>query len=224
MHRFSFLIFSCIAFPYVTYSADLGIVAHTFSVREEGFTEMIKRKLSMINLEELQKKLIKKAKERVKTPKPVEGIYPAENDRVFHHMPIYEIDEDIYLPCGKLLYSKGHQINMLDHQPLLRRVIFIDARINEQVEWLKEFALTPLSYDGKKIEDRILLIGGSVFDVKEKLDPALSANVYFDQLGEVSTGWNIKATPSVVTQEKRFLKIQEIALERDKKENYYGKK
>ncbi len=91
-------------------------------------------------------------------------------------------------------------------------MFFVDGRNNEQIEWLKEQLKTPSpKVKNQIIEDRVILVGGSVFKIKEELGEETHADkVYFDQAGELSFKFGIKASPAVVVQEGLALKIEEI--------------
>jgi hypothetical protein len=58
-------------------------------------------------------------------------------------------------------------------------------------------------------EDRVILIGGSVFKLKEELSDTHADKVYFDQSGELITKFGIKASPAIVVQEGLQIKIEE---------------
>ena len=93
---------------------------------------------------------------------------------------------------------------------LNRRMFFIDSRELSQVAWLKEQLNTPLPDQKEPVEDRIILVGGRVFKLKDELGEAHADKVYFDQHGELSSKFGIKASPAVVEQENLMIKITEI--------------
>ena len=115
-------------------------------------------------------------------------------------------------------------MNPLDHMDLGRRMLFVDARVKAEVEWLKMQILDAAkvkerdqnqNISGLNMEDRIILVGGSVFKLKDELEllgEVHREKVYFDQAGELTSKFGIKATPAVALQEGRFLKIEEINL------------
>ena len=69
-----------------------------------------------------------------------------------------------------------------------------------------------LSDQKEPIEDRIILVGGSVFKLKEELGKEHENKIYFDQQGELTTKFNIKASPAVAVQDRLRLKIEEVKL------------
>ena len=204
-------------FSTTSFAVNLGSISHTFPVIEEGFVAMIKRKLGNVDIASERLKMENIARDRIENPPAVEGIVRATQNKTFYYDPTYTLEEDVVLPCGKVLYTAGTKVNPLDHMDLDRRMLFVDARVKTEVEWLKEQILGAETQEGKdkKIEDRIILIGGSVFKLQDELEllgVEHREKVYFDQAGELTSKFGIKATPAVALQEGRFLKIVEVSL------------
>ena len=204
-------------------AVNLGSISHTFPVVEEGFVAMIKRKLGNVDISSERLKMERIARDRIENPPAVEGIKPATQDRVFYYDPTYTLEEDAVLPCGKVLYKAGTKVNPLDHMDLARRMLFVDARVKAQVEWVKEQIQDTAKREekDKNIEDRIILIGGSVFKLQDELEllgVEHREKVYFDQAGELTGKFEIKATPAIAQQEGRTLKIEEVRIKANNKQ------
>ena len=201
-------------------AVNLGSISHTFPVIEEGFVAMIKRKLGNVDIEQERLKMKRIARDRIENPQAVENIVRATQDKIFYYDPTYTLEEDVVLPCGKVLYTAGTKVNPLDHMDLDRRMLFVDARVKAQVEWVKKQILDAAKRqdnDTKRdaIEDRIILVGGSVFKLKDELELIGAEHrekVYFDQAGELTSKFGIKATPAVAQQEGSVLKIEEMSI------------
>ena len=191
---------------------DLGKLGNTFKIEEEAFTQMMKRKLAEIDMEAEREKMKKIAIDRVENPVPVIGITGAGENRTFYFDPTYRLDEDAVLPCGKVLHKAGTTVNPLEHMDLNRRLFFIDSREATQVEWLQEQLNNPLPEQKEPVEDRIILVGGSVFKLKEELGQKHEDKVYFDQSGELTTRFGIKHSPAIAVQEELKIRIDEINL------------
>ena len=116
------------------------------------------------------------------------------------------------LPYGKVLHKAGTTVNPLEHMDLNRRLFFIDSREATQVEWLQEQLNNPLPEQKEPVEDRIILVGGSVFKLKEDLGQKHEDKVYFDQSGELTTRFGIKHSPAIASQEGLKIRIDEINL------------
>jgi conjugal transfer pilus assembly protein TraW len=194
--------------PLATLAKDFGKAGSTFEIKEEGFLEMIYRKLKQLDLEKEQQKMQKIVVKKVETPNPVVGIEKATKNRSFTYDPTYTLEEDIYLPDGKVLHAKGTKINPLDQISMTKRLVFIDARDGEQIDWFKKQA----SRGNFRENDKLILVAGRPFEVSKELE----REVYFDQHGQLTTKFGIKAVPAVVAQERKddkVLQVSEIVLE-----------
>ena len=176
---------------------------------------MIQRKLAGLDLKKEEEKMHKIAEERAKNPTPVSGLLLAKKTREFWHNPTYIVSKDIILPNGDVLYKAGESVNPLKPSEdsevvqLNRRLFFIDERIGGQVKWLKEQLKQGLVENKEEVEDKIILVGGSPFRLQDKV----GQEVYFDQSGELTTKFGIKAIPAFVVQDGVNLKIVEVAVD-----------
>lgn len=216
----------------VSLSADaknFGIKGHTYQIIEQPFLQMIDERLKKVDMQKEQVKMTSIVKDRVRNPRAVEGLKPATKNRIFYFDPTYILEEDAVLPCGRVLHKAGTKINPLEHMDLNRRLFFIDSREPGQIGWLKgqlasnnkTSASRPSSKkpmnnsiveQEEPIEDRIILVGGSVFKLKEDLSIEYQDKVYFDQDGELTTRFGIKSSPAVAMQDGLMLRIEEIKL------------
>lgn len=197
-------------------ATDFGVMGQTFNIEEESFVVMMKKRLDRVDMEVEKQKIQAKAKEQVENPLPVSGISNATEDKVFYFDPTYTLDKDMVLPCGKIIHKAGTKVNPLEHIDLNRRLFFIDSREEAQIVWLKEQLNNQLliKEQTEQVEDRIILIGGSVFKLKELLGKEHEDKVYFDQAGELTKKFNITHIPAVLTQEGKYLKIVETSIGR----------
>lgn len=191
---------------------DFGNRGANYPVAEESILLMFQKKLGALDLKKEEERMRRIAEERVKNPAPVSGIVPAKETREFWHDPTYILTEDAVLPCGRVLYKAGTRVNPLDYMNLDRRLFFIDGREEKQVEWLRGQLLPDSSSFDKKIEDRIILVGGSPPEIQDKL----GFEVYFDQGGELTTRFGIRGSPAVAEQAGKNLKIVEVAVDAEK--------
>lgn len=204
------------------FAVDFGKRGTSFDIYEEGFLEMIARKLNRINLAAENEKMEKIAKNRIINPAPVPGIQPAIKDREFYFDLTYVVTKDVKLPDGETLYKAGTSVNPLDYTDFDRRLYLIDARVDKQIKWLKSKLANNENHKLRKasidepskfkqkaeIENRIILIGGSPL----KLEEELGQKIYFDQAGEITSKTDIRATPAILEQEGKMIRIREIAL------------
>ena len=196
----------------ITFAKDFGTQGHIYQITEQEFLQMIAERLNKIDIKKEQEKMQRVVRDRVQNPRAVEAVKPAAATRSFYFDPTYTLDQDVVLPCGKILHKAGTKVNPLEHMDLNRRLLFIDARKIEQVKWLREELDKPLPDQKEPVEDRVILVGGSPSTLKELLKDEHKHKVYFDQGGELTTRFGITGSPAVVVQEGLRLKIDEIKL------------
>ena len=207
---------------------DFGVKGYLFQIEERPFLQMIDERLQKVDMEKEKKKMQAITKDRVENPRALEGISNADEDRSFYWDPTIVVEKDIILPCGKLLHKAGTKLNPLDHENFDRRLFIIDAREQRQVDWLKiklkeniaaekhkifEEVGHSKQTEMRKIEDRIILVGGRPFDLQEELkEEGIDTTVYFDQIGEITNRFGIQYTPALAYQEKDKIRIDQFHL------------
>ena len=193
---------------------DFGKQGTSFEVKEEGFIAMIKRKLSGLNMEEQERKMQELAKRKVEEPTAVAGITRAKKQTSHSFDPSYVLDQDIYLPSGKLLYAAGTKVNPLDHMSWEGKLVFIDSRDRQQVEWVRESYLQePKSKkESEEKSAKIILVAGRPLELERELEK----EIYFDQFGELTSKFNIAHVPATVEQEEKYLRITEVYIGEEK--------
>ncbi|MFU7501964.1 MAG: conjugal transfer protein TraW [Candidatus Tisiphia sp.] len=223
------LLIICLAFSHVTIAKDFGKQAATFEIKEEGFVSMMQRKLQSLNLAEHQQKMQDLARKKIEEPAAIVGISKATKTISYSFDPSYVLDQDVVLPCGKLLYARGTKVNPLDYMSWDGKLIFIDGQDASQIAWVKDNYLEEiLSNSRAVVEDnlselnkehvknagnasnsdgtKIVLTGGRLLELEREI----GSPIYFDQAGELTTKFNISYVPAIVEQEGKYLKITEI--------------
>lgn len=212
----------------VAVAKDFGKQGATFEIKEEGFVAMMQRKLKGVNLAEHEQKMKDLARKKVEEPTPVLGITRATRTVSHSFDPSYVLGEDVFLPCGKLLYPAGTRVNPLDHMEWGGRMVFIDGRDSAQIAWAKDnYLKTDETFD--KNEDKlrqnlsiqntdnaahisassdtkIILTGGRPLELEREVGNP----IYFDQFGELTNKFNIAHVPAIVEQDGKYLKVTEI--------------
>ena len=184
-----------------SFSRDLGVYGHTFSIKEEDLLEYIQKKAKDSSIVSQ----IEQYKERILQPASVKGIEQAKEHRVFTYNPLLRISRDIKDHRDRIIVKKGTEINPLREMKLKENLIFFDGTKKEHIDWAQTL--------GK--EFKWVLVNGKPIDLEEKfLRP-----VYFDQFGFLTHKLGIRAVPAKVTQSKEVLKIEEIPLEKVFDEN-----
>ncbi|NBT86446.1 MAG: type-F conjugative transfer system protein TraW [Alphaproteobacteria bacterium] len=208
MQRFSYLFIFTIVFLPMTqaeFLKDYGVVGTTFVILEEDLLEVIESKLKKIEeeggLQKHQNKIAVEIQEKIKRPKPVEGVEHATQARSFTYDPSITVLYDLKDHQGKVFHAKGTKVNPLDYKSLTKPLLFIDGDDGPQVEWA--IGLQPVSL--------IILTNGSPFELMKKLD----SPVYFDQEGVLVKKLGIQQVPAKVTQQEKYLLIEEISLHKE---------
>jgi conjugal transfer pilus assembly protein TraW len=200
---------------------DFGKQGTTFEIKEEGFVAMMQRKLKGVNLAEHEQKMKDLARKRVEEPTAILGITRATKTISHSFDPSYVLDQDVFLPCGKLLYAIGTTVNPLDHMEWNGRIVFIDGRDSSQIAWVKDNYLKSKSVNDENLSNqnkdntantfassdtKIILTGGKPLE----LESEVGHPVYFDQFGELTSRFNIAHVPAIVEQDGKYLKVTEI--------------
>ena len=223
------LLIICLAFSHVAIAKDFGKQGATFEIKEEGFVSMMQRKLQSLNLAEYQQKMQDLARKKVEEPVAIAVIGKATKTISHNFDPSYVLDQDVVLPCGKLLYPRGTRVNPLDYMSWDGKLVFIDCRDEKQIAWVKDDYLEEmLSNSRVAVEDnlselnkehaknagnasnsdgtKIVLTGGRPLELEREI----GSPIYFDQAGELTTKFNISYVPAIVEQEGKYLKVTEI--------------
>ena len=209
------------------FAKDFGKRGAIFEIKEEGFVAMMQRKLKGVNLAEHEQRMQDLARQRVEEPTPVFGVTRARETVSHSFDPSYVLGEDVFLPCGKLLYPAGTRVNPLDYMEWGGRMVFIDGRDSTQMAWAKDNYLTTEAFDknGPKLpqglddqnegntanrsissDTKIILTGGRPLELERELEHP----IYFDQFGELTGRFNIGHVPAIVEQDGKYLKVTEI--------------
>ena len=213
---------------------DFSKQGTTFEINEEGFVSMMQRKLKDVNLAEHEQKMQDLAKKRVEEPTAIQDITRATKTISHSFDPSYVLDQDVFLPCGKLLYASGTRVNPLDHMEWNGKIVFIDGRDRSQIAWVKDNYLKPKSANDKNEEElpqnlssqnkdnvghtttsldtKIILTGGRPLEVEREVGNL----IYFDQFGELTSRFNIAHVPAIVEQEGKYLKVTEVNIDGNK--------
>lgn len=208
MQLFCYLFVFTIAFLSRTQAEllkDHGVVGNTFEILEEDLLEVIESKLKKIeeegSLQKYQNNIAAEIQEKIKRPKPVEGVPHTTKTRSFIYDPSISVPYDLKDHQGKVFHAKGTKVNPLDYKSLTKPLLFIDGDVGPQVKWAI----------GQQPASLIILTNGSPFELMKKLDRP----VYFDQEGTLTKKLGIQQVPAKVTQQDKLLLIEEISLHKE---------
>ena len=169
---------------------DFGIRGHTFKVEEQS--EMF-QSAKPVELDG------NKIAREVESPKPIDGITEATQNRSFTFKPIYTAHEDIKDGKGKIIVKKGTTVNPLDKVKPSSDLVFIEGTNKEHVKWA-----TTLEAPCKWV-----LVNGNPLELEKQHDRP----VYFDQQGLYTKKLGIKRVPAIVSAQDNHLLIREVCIE-----------
>ncbi len=190
--------------PLECFANDLGVVGKTFPIRESDFLKVLQRRVLQLAhtgyLRRLQTAMRNQTYQIANRPTPVAGITRTETIRTWNYDPSITMVQDIRAPDGSLIVKAGTRYNPLNKITFDETLIFYNADDLSQVIWAEKL-------DQKlKGHDKLILVNGSVLSQLH----LLKKPVYFDQLGRLTTRFNIKHVPATVAQEGLRLKVREV--------------
>lgn len=188
---------------------DLGVYGEVFPIQEKSLLQVIQTKLHGLKesgaLETHQKIIADTTKHKVMHPEPVAGVHRTIKPRSFMYDPSITVPYDLKDQNGQVFQHKGTKVNPLDTHSFKSPFLFVDGDDVEQVAWaLKEHQLA-----ANNQKPKIILVKGAPFDLSKELN----IPVYFDQSGALTKKFRIGQVPARVSQQDKFLKIDELILE-----------
>ena len=151
-------------------------------------------------LARLQKEAVDQAKHSIENPKPVKGLARVEKARVFYLDPTVRVPRTITDPNGNVIAEAGKTINPLDYVNLPKNMLFFDGTDPAQVR--KASALMQ-HYNGQV---KAILVNGQPLEMSRQW----KTQVYFDQGGILVRKLGLVRVPSLVSQEGKRLRIDEL--------------
>ncbi len=182
---------------------DLGVRGATWPVAEPDLLDAIAARLEALRdagaFERWEAEAKTRARAHLEAPPRVPGIGPATEDRSRRLDPAVTVARDLAAPDGTVLAKAGTRVNPLDHVRLSRPLLLVDGTRAAEVAWALRYP-APAT---------LVLVAGRPL----ALARAHRRPVFFDQGGAVARRFQVRATPSVVTQEGRWLRVVEVALD-----------
>lgn len=193
-------------FSNLLFAKDLGVRGPVYEIAEENLLLVIQRKFQEMQQNDqwakIQQSIQDKAAEQIKAPEAVKGLTSAKQSRRWSYDPTWTLSQPIYDLKGRLIAKEGQKINPLDFIPLTEILVFIDATIEKEIQYLERMLFS------EEKEVKVIFVNGSVADCVKRLN----SPIYFDQKGQITTRWGIKHTPAIVRQQGKVLALEEIAL------------
>ena len=179
---------------------DLGVRGETWAIAEPDLLQVLEARLHELEqsgaMAAIEDEARARVRARIEAPEPVAGIASAVTFRSRLVDPSVVLDRDVRLPDGTLLAAAGTRLNPLEHMPLSRDLLFIDARRDVEVGWA-------LGHAGSST---IVLLAGRPLDLMRRHRRPF----YFDQNGRLAARYGLAATPVLLEQEGLQLRITEV--------------
>ncbi|WP_436659792.1 type-F conjugative transfer system protein TraW [Acinetobacter sp. P1(2025)] len=200
---FKFVCILLVALSSVVHAKNFGTFGETYPVKEVSFIEAIQKKMQALvdngEWDKYRKEYTEKTLDGLKRPKGTQLPHVLTTQTRYVD-PSIILEMDIKLPDGKYLARRGDRINPLKQSNMSRPIAFIDGDEPKQVAWA-------LAEHKKNPRVTIMLVNGSWYELSVKN----KTKFWFDQTGEFINRFDIKRTPSLVTQDGLRLRVDEVA-------------
>jgi conjugal transfer pilus assembly protein TraW len=184
----------------------LGVIGQTYEIAEPSMLESIHSKLKAAadngELAKIEDDM--KARFIAYANRPGGVSLPRTKEhKVRYFDPTVRFAQSIKDHEGNVLWPAGTTVNPLDYISLSQQWIFFNADDPEQLAW----AQTYLKRYPEQV--RLILTQGAVLKLMEIWDMRL----YFDQGGRLVKHFGIESLPSVISQDGKRLRIDEVVPE-----------
>ena len=176
----------------------------TYPIVERDAIEMILAKLKGMRdsgeMAKIESRMKEKVEKSVMSPAPVAGITNVSKPNIRYFDPTWVLNADIYDALGNRIAVKGTKVNPLDVKPVKKKMYFFDGRDLAQVT-------LALKLSEQYGSDFLPILTAGDW---RSLSNQLQQPVYFDQQGSITQRLTITAVPSLVQQEGKQMKIEEL--------------
>jgi len=193
----------CLTVPAM--AQNLGVHGQLWDIQEEDAVGYMKRRADEMvkngDVKKAQDEAAKKIKDQILHQPAVPGYKVATASITRYFDPTVSLEKSMIDAKGKMIFPAGTKINPFKYGGLSKRIIVIDARIPDQVAFA-------ISEKKKHPRDLVVLVAGDWVMVTKKI----GSQAFYDQSGAITRRFELNKTPSVLSQDRLMLKIQEVAL------------
>jgi len=185
---------------------DLGVIGQTYEIAEPSMLESIHAKLEAAKENGELAKIEKDMKARfiayANRPRGV-SLPRTKTQTVRYFDPTVRLAQSIKDHEGNVLWPAGTSVNPLDYVAMSQQWIFFNADDPDQAAWARTYM--------ERYPEQVLLIltQGPVL----KLMETWGVRLYFDQGGKLVERFGIETLPSVISQDGKRLRIDEVVPE-----------
>ena len=188
--------------PAEVLARDYGQRGTVFPVIERDLLEQIHSRLTQMERSgetaRLNEDLKRRTIARVNRPDPVVGLIRAHESRSWPFDPTITLAADVRGAKGELIHAAGTRVNPLDSVKLRGDLLFFDGDDPAQIAWALR----------QEANAKLILVKGAPLELMK----ARQRRFYFDQGGNLTEKFGIRAVPARVRQNGRVLEVSEIAL------------
>lgn len=187
------------------YAANPAVLGRTYEIREKDALQAIEDAAKKVDW---QKVFNEKKMEAFKKyqPKDLRRLPRATEDASYMVDMTYTLDIDVPDGRGGILYPKGYTFNPLEYVKYPGTIVVIDASDEEQVDWFNN------SEYARMMQTRLLISDGAHYDAAEAVDRPV-----FYLREKMADRFKLRAVPSVVKQNGKYMEVQLINVDTAKK-------
>lgn len=192
--------------PVAGAGTDLGVIGQTYEIAEPSMLENIHAKLKTAEENDELAKIEKDMKARfiayANRPRGV-SLPRTKAHKVRYFDPTVRFAQSIKDHEGNVLWPAGTSVNPLDYIAMSQQWIFFNADDPDQAAWAQAYV--------KRYPEqvRLILTQGAVLELME----TWGIRLYFDQGGKLVERFGIETLPSVISQDGKRLRIDEVVPE-----------
>ena len=177
---------------------DLGVHGKLYEIKEEDMLSYVRRKAGEIDMGVLRESMERKLKESYAQHSLVSlDVPPTTEERVRYVDPSVNVRNPLYDHTGKMIFPAG-VVNPLDNMPLSKSILVLRE---EQVK-------RALNETNKRGEKLILLLTDG--DIRRA--SSLAGQAVYKATPFMLRRLQIEKVPSLVMQDRRKLRVEEIIL------------
>lgn len=202
--RVTTAVFLSCAFVHAAAAKDFGRHGPMWEIAEPSILETIKERLGVMEkngeIEAMKDEMQAKTRAYVNRPRPVEGLSKAVEPRSFSIDLSIEVKRDLTDHKGRVFARAGTRINPLHYSIFNKRIVVFDGDDPAQVA----FALS----EGTELDTLLVLVNGAPLELMREHQ----RRFYFDQDAQITTRFELRYLPSVITRGDETMIVEEIVV------------
>ncbi len=182
----------------------LAPIGPVYPIAEANALDMVMNRLQRMErsgeLQRLQEQAVRRSLNSITRMRPLNGLTAVTHRAQRWIDPTVTYGQSITTDDGRIVVPAGTRVNPLEIMTLTRSLVFFDGRDPHQREAVRRLV------SARPGQIKPILVAGSWLD----LTRSWKTQVFFDQQGTLSRRFGVRAVPSVIRQQGRFLLLEEI--------------